>query len=117
MEAVEPKKEGLGLFQLIEYKIQAIISGLMIVFAFVVDQAQIVSGQYEDITIVGLLITAIIVIWKAFNRKDESETKLLKEQISLLHSIIERMEKKDQEKKDMINDLRHEIDSLKRNIN
>ena len=81
-----------------------------------VEQLEIVTGGYEDVTIVGLLITAIIIIWKAFNKKDASESKMQQQNIDLLTSIIERMEKKDEERQNHIKRLQDTVDDLKKDI-
>ncbi|MDR9419439.1 hypothetical protein, partial [Gracilimonas sp.] len=56
-------------------------------------QASIIEQGFDQLFSLGLLIVAVIVIWKAFTKKDESETQLLRDQIDIQKNHIEQLKK------------------------
>lgn len=79
--------------QLINMKLQAVIGILTLVVSWIVAQAFQIGEGHDQLYSLGLLSAAVIVIWKAFTKKDESETKLLREQIKIQKDHIEQLQK------------------------
>jgi membrane protein implicated in regulation of membrane protease activity len=75
--------------ELISLKIKAAISITSIIFSWIIAQASLVDTGFDQLFSIGLLLIAVMVIWKAFSRKDESETQLLREQIDILNGYID----------------------------
>ena len=76
------------MHELINLKIKAGISIISLIASWVMAQASIIEQGFDQLFSLGLLIVAVVVIWKAFSKKDESETRLLKEQIEILQDIL-----------------------------
>ena len=74
--------------ELIHLKIKAGISIISLIVSWFVAQASVIEQGFDQLFSLGLLIVAVIVIWKAFSKKDESETRLLREQIDILQDIL-----------------------------
>ena len=74
--------------ELIHLKIKAGISIISLIISWFVAQASVIEQGFDQLFSLGLLIVAVVVIWKAFSKKDESETKLLREQIDILQDIL-----------------------------
>ena len=83
--------------ELINLKIKAAISIISIITSWFIAQASLIEQGFDQLFSLGLLIVAVTVIWKAFSRKDESETQLLREQIEILQDIVK-------EQRDRLND-------------
>ena len=77
------------MFQLINLKIKAAFSITSIIVAWIFAQVPMIEDGFDKLFSIGLLMVAVVVIWKAFSRKDESETELLKEQIEIQQKQIE----------------------------
>ena len=92
--------------ELINLKIKAGISIISLIVSWFIAQASVIEQGFDQLFSLGLLVVAVIVIWKAFSKKDESETQLHKEQIKILQDII-----KDQRK--TIEELKKEIQDIK----
>ena len=75
--------------ELIHQKIKAGISIISIITSWFIAQASMIEQGFDQLFSLGLLLVAVTVIWKAFSRKDESETQLLREQIQILRDIEE----------------------------
>ena len=75
--------------ELINLKIKAANSIISIITSWFIAQASLIEQGFDQLFSLGLLIVAVTVIWKAFSRKDESETQLLREQIQILRDIEE----------------------------
>ena len=91
--------------ELINLKIKAAISITSIITSWFIAQASVIDQGFDQLFSLGLLVVAVIVIWKAFSKKDESETRLLREQIDILQDIL-----KDQRKTINKMDNRNEND-------
>ena len=74
--------------EFIHLKIKAGISIISIITSWFIAQASLIEQGFDQLFSLGLLIVAVTVIWKAFSKKDESETKLLREQIEILQDIV-----------------------------
>ena len=74
--------------ELINLKIKAAISIISIITSWFIAQANMIEKGFDQLFSLGLLVIAVTVIWKAFSKKDESETQLLKEQIQILQDIL-----------------------------
>ena len=74
--------------EFIHLKIKAGISIISIITSWFIAQASLIEQGFDQLFSLGLLVVAVIVIWKAFSKKDESETKLLREQIEILQDIV-----------------------------
>ena len=74
--------------ELIHLKIKAGISIISLIVSWFVAQASVIEQGFDQLFSLGLLLVAVVVIWKAFSKKDESETKLLREQIDILQDIL-----------------------------
>ena len=92
--------------ELINLKIKAAISITSIITSWFIAQGTMIDQGFDQLFSLGLLIVAVTVIWKAFSKKDESETQLHKEQIQILQDIL-----KDQRK--TIEELKKEIQDIK----
>jgi ABC-type nickel/cobalt efflux system permease component RcnA len=55
--------------------------------------APIISQGFDQLFSIGLLIIAVVIIWKAFTKKDESESEATKQVIARLEQIITAQEK------------------------
>ena len=77
-----------GMTELINLKIKAAISITSIITSWLIAQASVIDQGFDQLFSLGLLVVAVIVIWKAFSKKDESETRLLREQIDILQDIL-----------------------------
>ena len=75
------------MVDLIDLKIKVSISIISLVTSWFIAQASVIEQGFDQLFSLGLLLVAVIVIWKAFSKKDESETQLLREQIKLLQDI------------------------------
>lgn len=75
--------------EIINMKIQAAIAIVSLIVSWLIAQASIIEQGFDQLFSLGLLIVAVVVIWKAFSKKDESETQLLRDQISLLQDVLE----------------------------
>ena len=91
--------------ELINLKIKAGISIISLIVSWFISQASVIEQGFDQLFSLGLLVVAVIVIWKAFSKKDESETRLLREQIDILQDIL-----KDQRKTINRMDNRNEND-------
>ena len=69
-------------------KLQAFFAQVIIIASWFIAQASVIEQGFDQLFSLGLLIVAVVVIWKAFSRKDESETRLLREQIEILQDIL-----------------------------
>ena len=74
--------------ELINLKIKAGISIISLIASWFIAQASVIEQGFDQLFSLGLLVVAVIVIWKAFSKKDESETRLLREQIDILQDIL-----------------------------
>lgn len=84
--------------ELINLKIKAAIAIISLVVSWIIaqlptDTSSIIADGFDQLFSLGLLIVAVVVIWKAFSKKDESETALLKEQIQIQKDHIEQLQK------------------------
>ena len=61
---------------------------MTIISSWIIAQASIVEQGFDQLFSLGLLIVAVIVVWKAFNKKDESESQLLRDQIQAKDDLI-----------------------------
>ena len=76
------------MHELINLKIKAGISIISLIVSWFVAQVSMIEQGFDQLFSLGLLIVAVVVIWKAFSKKDESETRLLREQIDILQDIL-----------------------------
>lgn len=53
----------------------------------------IIDGGFDQLFSIGLLIVAVVTVWKAFMMKDQSETRLLREQIKLQQDQIKQLQR------------------------
>ena len=74
--------------ELLSQKVQALIAIMTIISSWIIAQASIVEQGFDQLFSLGLLIVAVIVVWKAFNKKDESESQLLRDQIQAKDDLI-----------------------------
>ena len=74
--------------EIVTVKLQAFFSIATIIASWFIAQASVIEQGFDQLFSLGLLIVAVVVIWKAFSKKDESETKLLREQIDILQDIL-----------------------------
>lgn len=74
--------------ELINLKIKAAISIISLVTSWFIAQASVIEQGFDQLFSLGLLLVAVVVIWKAFSKKDESETRLLREQVEILKAIV-----------------------------
>lgn len=74
--------------ELINLKIKAAISIISLVTSWFIAQASVIEQGFDQLFSLGLLLVAVVVIWKAFSKKDESETRLLREQVDILKAIV-----------------------------
>ena len=89
--------------ELLSQKVQALIAIMTIISSWIIAQASIVEQGFDQLFSLGLLIVAVVVVWKAFNRKDESESQLLRDQIQAKDDLIEMQ-------KDIINEYKQKRD-------
>lgn len=74
--------------ELINLKIKAAISIISLITSWLIAQASVIEQGFDQLFSLGLLLVAVVVIWKAFSKKDESETRLLREQVDILKAIV-----------------------------
>lgn len=74
--------------ELINLKIKAAISIISLITSWFIAQASVIEQGFDQLFSLGLLLVAVVVIWKAFSKKDESETRLLREQVEILKAIV-----------------------------
>jgi len=74
--------------ELLSQKVQALIAMMTMIVSWIIAQGSIVEQGFDQLFSLGLLIVAIIVVWKAFNKKDESESQLLRDQIQAKDDLI-----------------------------
>ena len=91
--------------ELINLKIKAAISIISIITSWFIAQASMIEQGFDQLFSLGLLVVAVMVIWKAFSKKDESETQLLREQIQILQDIVKEQRKTIEELKKEIRDV------------
>ena len=89
--------------ELLSQQVQALIAIMTIISSWIIAQASIVEQGFDQLFSLGLLIVAVVVVWKAFNKKDESESQLLRDQIQAKDDLIEIQ-------KDIINDYKQKGD-------
>lgn len=100
------------MIELINIKIRAAISILSLTGSWVIAQATpVLDTAFDQLFSLGLLVVAVVVIWKAFTKKDESETALLKEHISLLQQEKDLQKSHISTLRDRIDDLQKKVDS------
>jgi len=75
--------------ELLSQKMQALIAMMTMIVSWIIAQGAIVEQGFDQLFSLGLLIVAITVVWKAFNKKDESESQLLRDQIKAKDDLIE----------------------------
>ena len=80
------------------------------------DIEPIVSQGFDQLFSIGLLVVAVIVIWKAFSKKDESETKLLTEQVKMYKEYYSVQEDRIKLQKEQITELTSQIHKANDNI-
>ena len=94
--------------ELINLKIKAAISIISIITSWFIAQASMIEQGFDQLFSLGLLVVAVTVIWKAFSKKDESETQLHKEQIQILQDIVQDRRKTIEELKKEIRDIKND---------
>jgi len=94
--------------ELINLKIKAAISIISIITSWFIAQASMIEQGFDQLFSLGLLVVAVTVIWKAFSKKDESETQLHKEQIQILQDIVKDRRKTIEELKKEIRDIKND---------
>lgn len=94
--------------ELINLKIKVAISIVSLVVSWFIAQASIIEQGFDQLFSLGLLVVAVLVIWKAFTKKDESETKLLKEQIQLYREVGAEKDRIISEQRETIENIRND---------
>ena len=100
--------------ELINLKIKVAISIVSLVVSWfiaqapIIAQASIIEQGFDQLFSLGLLVVAVLVIWKAFTKKDESETQLLKEQIQLYREVGAEKDRIISEQRETIENLRND---------
>ena len=77
------------MHEFISLKFQSLIAQASLIASWFIAQASIIEQGFDQLFSLGLLIVAVVVIWKAFSRKDESESALLKEQVQMYKELSE----------------------------
>lgn len=104
------------MYELIIQKIQVAISTVLMSVAWIISQFPILEQGYDQLFSIGLLITAVVVIWKAFSAKDASETKILRDTIDVQQKHIEAQDKMYQKQQEMYEDLQDMFKDLQESI-
>jgi len=94
------------MYQLFWAKIQAGLSIISMIVAWVIGQVPNFDFTGDEITTIIILMIAIGTIWRAFLAKDKSETQILKEQIKQQEETIEALNR-------AVNQLEDHVDTLK----
>ena len=103
--------------ELINLKIKAAISIISMITSWFIAQATMIDQGFDQLFSLGLLIVAVTVIWKAFSRKDESETQLLRDQIQIMRDIEEHRVNEMKLLRDDIKELKKTIEEQRQRLN
>lgn len=76
----------------------------------------IISQSFDQLFSIGLLVVAVVVIWKAFAKKDESETRLLTEQVKMYKEYHNVQEDRIKLQKEQIRELTTQVRKANDNI-
>lgn len=117
MEYAHTHKWTDQMFELFALNFKPITSIVLMVGSFIFAQANILQEGFDQLFSLGLLLIAVIVIWKAFNKKDESQTELLKAKTETLQTIIDGLQEDKKQLKKRVDDLYVEIERLNSVIN
>lgn len=107
-------------YQMSDVVIQKLLAGtgaLLTIVATYIAQSGILEKGFDQLFSIGLLMVAVWVIWKAFNKKDESETSLLEEKHLMYKQQAELYREEIKTVKEYNEHLKQEIQSLKAEIN
>jgi len=72
------------------------------------DIEPIISQGFDQLFSIGLLVVAVIVIWKAFAQKDANETQLLKDQVARAEEEVRFLKKLLADEHDINDELRED---------
>ena len=98
---------------MLNLKISGAFSIISLIVSWVYAQAQgFIDQGFDQLFSIGLLVVAVITIWKAFLSKDKSETTLLKEQIKLQQDQIKQQQREIEDKREERNRLVDRISKI-----
>lgn len=102
--------------EIIAQKIQAAISVMFLFSSWFIAQFPIVDSAGDEIISIGLLVAAVVTIWKAFNRKDANETRVLEETIKIQQGHIEAQNRLSEKQQKMYDELQDMYKDLQENL-